>query len=501
VKDPESYKYKARFSASLRCDADFGGLADKKLSIASLDGLSKILPTYEKVDDFQDLLPVVGNACVINYANLRDEMVDTATGLNLKRCFANKFMNVEHDRKTVVGHWKDAFYTKFHPEYRLGKGSEIIPDEEIEGMTEPFNIALSGFVYGVAYPALAKQIVIANDPDSEDYLSICISWELAFDSYSIALGSSRKLSDCEILTSEADIEKYTPYLITEGGRGVAPDGRRVFKLINNGVLPLGAALTYQPAAQVAGLVADAPNKKLTTDANIIEDSSKNISQEHPELVMTNSTMNTLNSLADIKALTEEDAKQYTLASVKGLIETEIQQLVEAHDKKAQEEAQRAATAEKKANEALASLGSLKSELEALKLAEAQRAAAEAFNNRMSALDESFVLTVPQRTAIASQIKDLDETQFSNWKTSVFEPFAVKREAVVTKSQTVASVTAPIPPVADVRSVAAEAVAAVQQPATPVVAIAAAQAPEPISETLRKAFSTEAGGGLTIVTRN
>ena len=533
----------ARFSSVLKTSSK--EVEGKELAIASFDDLKKLAPIYDSGDEFQDLLPVAGNACVINYANYRDDIVDSDWAIRIYKGFVNKFMDVEHDRKIIVGHWTSSFFTKFHPEYRFGKGSEPLSEEEAKNTDEPFNIALGGYVYSVAYPGIARKIIDSSDADNSDYMSISISWELGFDGYYIALGDgSRFLKDCEIITDPDLIAAYAKYHTAYGGRGQLPDGRRVYRLLNNGVLPFGAGLTYTPAGQVQGIAIPSDwlgiesSNSSETEASIIlssqsdvarvksdevisdealvniakvednEKNLKNISQASNIDVRLNSNMKNLSTLQEICALTDETVKEVSLANIRSVIEDAMSQAATAHKLEIDSKEQARKDAENKAELALASVTSLNEKVAQLEAAEKAREAGEKFQLRMSALDETFDLNAPQREAIASQIRELDDTRFDSWQKTQ-QVFLVKKAP--TKNQTVASTDAPVLPVvaavaakqevASAKEVTAAAVASAipSQQAVASASAGNADTSKGLNEALKLAFSLGDDGGISIVT--
>ena len=431
LKKFSDYKYHTSFVAIARCGTDEA--KSKLLATASIDDLKVIIPKEALTDGFEDLLPIAANACVANFGNKRGDMISTATALKIYKNFANKFINLEHDRKMIVGHLVGGGLSKFDSNYRLGTGSEPVKEESIASTNDPFNISVAGYIYAVANPEVAKRIVMANDPEDGSYLSIALSWELAFDDYKIAIGNAN-LGESEIIDDPKEIERLSPYLKCNKGTGIADDGRQVYRLIDDGVVPLGVALTFSPAADVTGVYtsitkneaaaneADAENKEI--DAK----TKKIVSQASNADVTINipKSMKTLKTLADLQALNDENKVEYSFANTKNIIEAEMERIAREHQTKLQAEATEKAELTKKATDALASVEELKKQVETLKTTQASQEATNRFNDRMSGLDEEYDLTDKQRKAIASQIRSLDDTAFASWKTDVFEAFAAKK---------------------------------------------------------------------------
>src|SRR5215216_1670749 len=140
LKRYEDYKYHARFTAVAKCLIDVE--TNKFLAKASLDDLKAIIPAQALEEGFEDLLPIAANGCVINMGNKRGDIMATATALDIAPNFINKFINIEHDRKIVVGHVVNSGFSAFASDYMLNVGSEVLKKEAIASTTGPFNISL-----------------------------------------------------------------------------------------------------------------------------------------------------------------------------------------------------------------------------------------------------------------------------------------------------------------------------------------------------------------------
>ena len=80
-----------------------------------------------------DLLPVAFNAFVANRVNKNGDVVDTDTAIAMYENFINKPINIEHNRKSVVGTILTAGFSRFGSD-------EPATKEELEGTKEPFNV-------------------------------------------------------------------------------------------------------------------------------------------------------------------------------------------------------------------------------------------------------------------------------------------------------------------------------------------------------------------------
>ena len=64
--------------------------------------LEKFVPEVD-TDANYDLLPVAFNAFVANRVNKNGDVVDTETAIAMHKNFVNKPVNIEHNRKSVIG--------------------------------------------------------------------------------------------------------------------------------------------------------------------------------------------------------------------------------------------------------------------------------------------------------------------------------------------------------------------------------------------------------------
>lgn len=441
----KKYKYTTQFECIAHCATDES--KSKLLATASLEDLKAIIPPEALTEGFTDLLPIAANACVANFGNKRGDMISTATALSIYKSFAHKFINLEHDRKIIVGHLVNGGLSKFDAKYKVGLGSEVLKAESLASTSNPFNISVAGYIYAVAYPDVAKKIVMANDPEDNTYLDISLSWELAFDTFKIAKGNA-SLGESKIIDDPDEIERLSQYLKCNKGTGIADDGEEVYRLIDDGVVPLGVALTFSPAADVSGVytnvvknVAKANEEAVKTQENN-ENNKQKVSQASVPNVTINiqKAMKTIKTLADLEAVNDENKTEYSFANTKNVLEAEMERLAREHQTKLNAEATAKAEVQKKADEALASVAALTKKVQDLETAQASAAATSRFNDRMSSLDEGYELTDKQRKAIASQIRSLDDDAFNTWKSDVFEAFAAKKNdggnSTVTQKKTI-----------------------------------------------------------------
>jgi len=139
------YKYTTTFEAPLLpCEINEASLISK----ASLQNLEPLVPTDIDYDENVDLMGVAFNAAVINQFNKNGDGMDTSTALKYTDKFIHKPTNIEHDKQKVVGHIVSAGYSKFG-------SSELMGEEEVKTLKEPFNISLGAVLYKTINPNLA----------------------------------------------------------------------------------------------------------------------------------------------------------------------------------------------------------------------------------------------------------------------------------------------------------------------------------------------------------
>lgn len=451
------YKDKARFTALARCP--LGRLPDSFVAKASLANLKDFLP--EGQEKYPDLLAIAGNAFVANLVNGNGDAIGTSDALLLYPSFVNKPINLEHEPDKIVGSITKSFLTAFDSDYKLGGGSEPVNEDSLKDSSDPFNVAVGGYVYADIFPHVANKILASNDPESKDYLTVSFSWEVAFDKWELLVGSKER-GKAEVISNEDEVEKWTPYLKSKGGAGSLPDGRPVYRQIvwardeegeidKDSLYGVGMALTMAPAGQVRGVVTQSFEEKEVVIAKETQNSENNISTQSNSSVTanTNKPMKSLKTLEDIKALNDENAKEYSFANIVNVLDAGVNKMItdeitnkaKAHEAeiKAKEDAVKDATA--KAEQAQASIDELKKkndELEAalnqVKAEQEKAAATQLFNERMNGFDSKYELTDADRKAIANRIKGLGEDEFNKVATEELEVLLAPKDKALAKQK-------------------------------------------------------------------
>lgn len=472
-----SKSYKMFFSSKVR-----SVLAEEKdsyLALASLDALKPYLPSNINAETNVDLLPIAFSACNVNRFNLNDDGINTETALSIADTFINKPIDLDHDRTKIVGVILSVGFCEYGSEKPLTR-------EQVKDYTKPFNICLGGVIWKVVNDDLVEAIENASDPESDTYRSICASWEIALDDYDIVAieGKSKNLEDGKIIVNKADAD---PLLRANEGKGVY-EGKRIYRLANKGVLAVGIGLTEEPAAAVKGILTASNEEEanmetnetltgtLTADkiilagkdlaetikeqilAQFVSDESilklveacKQKENKDQLIIAANETLTKTNEteklsvtthnniimdkISNIKDITDENLKVIKACAITDFVLSEITKSSEAWTtEKGLKDAE--IKAEKDKQTALANdlaqtkeeAKKLKDEFDKLSNTVAAQQKQELFNQRMASFDSTYNLTDEDRSALALQVKDLDETAFASLEKTLAPLMKEKRK--------------------------------------------------------------------------
>lgn len=413
-------KYKTIFSSEVR--PIVSEEKDKYLALASLVDLEKFFPEVDTEKDI-DLLPVAFNAFVANRVNKNGDVIDTGTALSMYRNFKNKPINIEHNRDKVIGTILTSGFSEFGTDRPLD-------EEEVRDIEGPFNVTLGGVIWKVVNPAVADFIEESADPTSENYMKVSASWELGFSEFDIVelAGNEKNIEGGKIISDKKMVSALSEKLKALGGNGVLDNGNKIYRLVVNDVVPLGIGLTESPAAEVEGIIVKNGSKEDSEEENaesselpeepITPETQENFSQsKEKDVSQTNRGSNM--KVTSIKQITDESLKELSASAVSDFIEEELKTASQKYSSekskyedslKASKEAQEKLEESNKATqEELEKVQAALADLEAEKT---ERAAQDAFNERMAKMDEAYELTSEDRRVIASQVKNLDEDGFS-----------------------------------------------------------------------------------------
>jgi hypothetical protein len=451
------FPYKSLF-ASITLKPLVSREKDQHLAVASLQELRRFLPDVEIAS--VDLLPVAFNACVVNRVNKNQDVIDTTTALAMYKSFITKPINVEHNRQKVIGVITNAGFSEFGTDQPLS-------EEQVRGMTVPFNITLGGYVWRVVCPELSDFIEESNDPTSPHYQGISASWELGFSDYRIALmdGGVKNLAQAKRIISEPqEVETLKSNLVVNEGKGKIDD-LFAYRMPSYDVLALGIGFTEKPAAEVKGVATPqateltAPQKEVfskeceasehyiekcscgkvigqcrcSTENKVVKitengcpDCNKNknnfsqSTETHVKIERKQLTMK-IASLADI---TTENLKHEAAASaVSEFIAAELkkgditfQEEKGKLNKQLEEAKQASAKAQEEQEKLKVELEKVQKTVEALSNEKVEREKVEKFNARMGEVSQAYELDDEARAAIVEDIRAIaSDEDFEKWK--------------------------------------------------------------------------------------
>ena len=403
----KKHKYTTTFSSVIK--PVVSEEKDKYLALASMVELEKFLPDVD-IEKNIDLLPVAFNAFVANRVNKNGDVVDTETAIAMHDNFVNKPINIEHNRKSIVGTILTAGFSSFGTD-------ESLTAEQVTETKEPFNVTLGGVIWKIADQSLADKIESSSDPTSEDYMGISASWELGFSDYNLVVleGDEKNIENATEISDPVEVEKHMDKLKGFGGKGKFDDNSSVYRKVINDVVPLGIGLTENPAADVQGVLTEngaTEQKALAKEALKEETISQN----------TKNTVKTVKveamKIENLKDITDESLQTLTASAIHEFIQESLKQASEEYSSKKTEQEDSLNDAREKHETLSKEHDSLKTQLEdvvtqlsKLETEKAEKEKVESFNQRMASYDERFNLTDEDRKVLAAQIKDLDEEQF------------------------------------------------------------------------------------------
>ena len=410
----KNHKYTTTFSAVIK--PVVSEEKDKYLALASMVELEKFLPDVD-IEKNIDLLPIAFNAFVANRVNRNGDVVDTETAVAMHDSFINKPINIEHNRKSIVGTILTAGFSSFGTDESLTK-------EQIEETKEPFNVTLGGVIWKIADQSLADKIESSSDPTSEDYMGISASWELGFSDYSLVIleGDEKNIENATEISDPEEVEKHMDKLKGFGGKGKFDDNSSVYRKVINDVVPLGIGLTENPAADVKGVLTEngaTEQKALAEESLPIETISQN----------TKNTVKTRKveamKIENLKDITDESLQTLTASAIHEFIQESLKQASEEYSSKKTEQEdslnearEQHETLSKEHDSLKTQLEDVVAQLEKLETEKVEKEKIEAFNQRMASFDERFKLNDDDRKVLASQIKGLDEEQFVDFDKTV-----------------------------------------------------------------------------------
>ena len=440
-----SFKYKTRLDGiSFAChklgDTDF-----PLLSKASLDELKKLSPNID-VENNPDLLGVSFNLAVPNMINNNGDGISGATASKIAKRFLHKYLNIEHNKKRVVGHITNYSFNDF-------KDNKFMSDDEAAQTLDPIYLSVAGVIYRTVDKSFTSLMLRNSDKSDKFNNAISASWEIGFSSYYLAIGS-QSLKEAEIVTDAAQVQELSQFLKAKGGSGKMNDGTPIYRLIVGEIYPLGGGFTTNPAAQVNGVVAfdndasislkdsedDKEDDKEEENQDIETEQSSADFQQEVAAFLTNKKSNSISVIKNVKNINHMDLEKLISELKSALLEKKFgeeavasmtSQFVDAikqKDAEYRESLSAAKTAKEQAeklyNETVASVESIKSELSKtqeelnqIKKVQADEQALARQNARVAELDSAFDLSDEDRKLVIGEVQALDasEEAFASYK--------------------------------------------------------------------------------------
>jgi hypothetical protein len=257
------------------------------------------------------------------------------------------------------------------------------------------------------------------------------------------------LDECEIAEG-SQAEELKQYVKGFGGKGVDKEGTPVHRLIYGETYPLGAALTYKPAARVKGIYTSEPNKEeKDVDNSLAEQDNINIKNSlKVEYDVTNNKFDIFDmDKEQFETLMTQVAesvasvvkKDDQAASVGEIMRDALNEHSENWKSKVQLETEAREKAEVEMAELKASFEAVQTELSSLKSEVEAQAAVELFNSRMTFIDSTYELTEAELKLVVDELKSVEASDeaFDTFKEKLSILFASKtKEAIAAQEEEV-----------------------------------------------------------------
>jgi|LakMenEpi03Aug12_release.lakeMendotaPanAssembly.Ray.scaffolds.fasta_scaffold00638_17 hypothetical protein len=390
---------------------------------ASADKLKNLLPKDFDFESSYDILGVAFNAYTPNLGNKNGHMISGEKGIAIAKSFKGKYINIEHERKNVVGCITDYGFSSFPDDQPIAEATA----RELASEGKVFNVVLSGIIWRAVNPDFADAVSESGDAASDKFGSISASWEVAFKEFNIAKGS-KYLKECEIVDEESAIGELKGRLKTFGGNGADEEGNPVYlNLKGETILSLGIGLTETPAAEVKGIITTDNSNEESVDLKLVkvgsEEEEKKCDKIHLEnVIKEEASINLIMKITDIKDINENSMKELSASAVTDFIAEKIAENSESWKKQVDEKEALATNLNDQIAQLQAQLDELKKSkedsevaLNELKNQIAAKEAEEVFQARMATIDSEYDLTDEDREIIAEDLKVVaSEEDFQKW---------------------------------------------------------------------------------------
>lgn len=454
----KEFKFKTTFASKI--SPMISEDKDKYLALASKDTLSKYFPKEINFNDNVGFQGFVGEAFIANKLNLNSDGVKTEEAIKIADMFPFTYCDINHSRKNVVGVIATASFAEY------GSGKPLTKDE-VSKMKSPFSVVIGGIVWRAPNPEFADAVENANDPSSEFFEKLFLSWELAFDDYDLIIIDAKKtnLEDGTIITDKDEIKKLSEKLQAYGGTGLTEDGKKIGRIPMNDICPLGVGIVENPAGQVSPIkIMEDPIKqtvannttntedlliKLIKEQIILLNSENKISQAK-EVVVNQDIDNIANNKSNMKIekfeqLTDENLKEIKsvselkeifASSTKEVLDTKIKEISKDYVSQIAKKDGDIQAAQDSVTKLTASVEEItkkftKASEDLIKLQEEskQREQLETLATRMAAIENDFDLDDKQKEIVASKVKTCaTEDDFKNYLAEIEVLLAAKKKS-------------------------------------------------------------------------
>jgi hypothetical protein len=416
---------------------------DKYLSLASLEDLRAFIPKVDLEKNI-DVVPVAFNACVVNRANKNGDAILTDTALEILGGFIHKPINLEHDRKKVIGTIVSASFSAFGSD-------EPLTEEEVKGTKKPFNITLGGYIWRTVSEDVADFVEECNDPSSKHYLQVSASWELGFFDWVIAeteLDESN-LENARFIEDEKEISELEGNLRAAKGNGRNKDGTKsICRVAVGKVIPFGVGFTENPAADVKGVAVPEELAQTEVEATAKGENKEN-GDKFSQTAETNvNKVSSIMKINDLKDITDESLKSIAASEITEFISNQLKQAEEKYlqeqnaSKEAAEKSKLELETLKAENETnKTKLNEVNEKLEKLASEAKAKEEQDKFSARMTALNDKYNLDEEISKVLASDLQGMSDEAFEKYQKNLSVMLKGKEKKPATST---ASTTAPAP---------------------------------------------------------
>jgi hypothetical protein len=411
---------------------------------ASADKLKSFLPKGFDFDSNYDIVGVAFNAYTPNLGNKNGHIISGEKGISIAKNFIGKYINIEHQRKNVVGYISGYSFSSFPDDEPITEDQAV--QLSIEGKV--FNVSLSGIIWRAVNPDFVDLVVESGDKSSNKLGMISASWEVGFKQFNLLKGS-KYYSECEVIEDEAKCKDLKGKLKMYGGSGLDEDGSPLYlNIIGEHILSLGIGFTENPAAEVKGVTTSENEVETEDEDEDEEDESEDVENEDEDDESESAKgceekksekINSLNVISEesllknmkitsITDINDENMNQIAASAITDFFAEELAKKSEEWSNKLNEKETENANILAKLAELTEQIENIKAEKEAseVKLNELEgqvlaKEKEDSFQLRMASVDSDYELSDEDRKIVVAEIKECNtDEEFNAW----FEKFSV-----------------------------------------------------------------------------